>query len=618
MHNPRLFLAGVFTLALLTFGAFTLQAQQPQFPCPADAAFIPVGTNIQQFINARPAGTVFCLQAGIHRLQTIIPRNGDQFIGENGAILSGARLITSFQREGVYWVITGQTQQGAVNNQCAGVPRCGYPEDLYINNTPLFHEGSKAAVGAGEFFFDYAVDRVFFTDDPTGKTVEMGTTTYAFDGTATGVVIRNLIIEKYANNAQEGAIRARGANGWRVEGNTIRLNHSAGINLHHNLKLIGNVITRNGQIGIAGIGNDVLVENNEISYNNYARYAPGWEAGGTKFAYTNRLVVRGNYVHRNTGPGLWTDIDNRNSLYENNIVAYNTEMGIFHEISYAATIRNNWVGWNAFPNYTVGWLYGAQIFISTSRDVIVENNTVVVPDVNGANGITAVQQNRPPWQTRNVTVRNNTIYHLGNRGINGAAADFDSGGMFAGGLSWSGNDYFVPTGGTGNNRFEWSAVQRNFASWQGLGFDTTASGGSMTSGIPAGAGNVPTWNGTTAATLTPTPIPSPTATVAGTTAPTDTPFPTAAPTASPTPQPTLTPTATIEIPVQYATLNAAYATANAQQLNALATVAAQEARILQLEAEKREQEAYTLSLINAANAARRSMLEWLQLYGNNP
>ncbi|MDP1465830.1 right-handed parallel beta-helix repeat-containing protein, partial [Klebsiella pneumoniae] len=83
-----------------------------------------------------------------------------------------------------------------------------------------------------------------------------------------------------------------------------------------------------GQIGIAGIGDDVLIENNEIAFNNYAGYGASWEAGGTKFVRTNNLIVRGNRVHHNNGPGLWTDIDNMNSTISDNDVFYNTGAGI--------------------------------------------------------------------------------------------------------------------------------------------------------------------------------------------------------------------------------------------------------------------------------------------------
>ena len=53
------------------------------------------------------------------------------------------------------------------------------------------------------------------------------------------------------------------------------------------------------------------------------------------------VVMRGNHVFDNVGPGLWCDIGCRNVLYENNLVERNHDAGIFHEISFNAVIRNN-------------------------------------------------------------------------------------------------------------------------------------------------------------------------------------------------------------------------------------------------------------------------------------
>ena len=95
-------------------------------------------------------------------------------------------------------------------------------------------------------------------------------------------------------------------------------------------------------MGIGGTGNGALIENNEVSFsNNPQKIEYGWAAGGTKFHGTQNLVARGNFIHHNNGPGLWTDIDNIYVLFENNRVEDNSRAGIYHEVSYDAIIRNN-------------------------------------------------------------------------------------------------------------------------------------------------------------------------------------------------------------------------------------------------------------------------------------
>ena len=40
-------------------------------------------------MNANPAGTTFILKAGTHIRQSVIPKSGNRFIGEPGAVLDG-------------------------------------------------------------------------------------------------------------------------------------------------------------------------------------------------------------------------------------------------------------------------------------------------------------------------------------------------------------------------------------------------------------------------------------------------------------------------------------------------------------------------------------------------
>jgi hypothetical protein len=51
----------------------------------------------------------------------------------------------------------------------------------------------------------------------------------------------------------------------------------------------------------------VLVDQNEIAYNNTAGFNSGWEAGGTKFVMTHNLVVRGNWSHHNSRNDRFTN-----------------------------------------------------------------------------------------------------------------------------------------------------------------------------------------------------------------------------------------------------------------------------------------------------------------------
>lgn len=336
------------------------------------------GESIQDAVDANPAGTEFLIKAGIHRLQVVRPKSGNVFVGETGAILSGARELTDFQREGDLWVATGQSQENPRHGPnpygsevCSqGRPSCVYPEDLFFDDTPLTQVLSKSDVGPGKWYFDYAGDRIYFHDDPAGRTVETSVAPVAFRPEhAHDLVIRNLIVEKYANPGQVAAIHSTNSDRVRIEGNVVRLNHGAGIHVccGRDGRIVDNDVYAQGQIGLGSYSaTDLLVEGNEIHHNNHAGYWPSWEAGGSKIVRSLRAVVRRNHSYSNEGTGMWTDIDNVDALVEENVVHDNARHGLYHEISYAAVFRNNTVYRNAAHG----------IVIDSSPNVEVTGNSV--------------------------------------------------------------------------------------------------------------------------------------------------------------------------------------------------------------------------------------------------
>jgi parallel beta-helix repeat protein len=294
---------------------------------------------------------------------------------------------------------------------------------------------SKAEVSPGEWHFDYAGNRIYIGVNPAGKTVEVSQGRHAFfcgGSSCDGVTVRGLTIEKFANPGQWGAIHMLAIGGvkpknWVIEGNVIRLNHGAGVDVSDRAIVRDNYIYMNGQLGLHGTGvSNVLIEDNEISYNNFAGFSDGWESGGFKFiTNVSNLTVRNNYSHHNDGPGMWTDYVGGGTLYEGNIVEYNTSMGIQHEISLDAVIRNNTVRFNSSPGLD-GWAFGAQIMVQNSSDVEVYGNRVVVGPSFG-DGITVVQQNRvvsgQPRPGINNSVHHNEVWYLGNSGVSGIFSD---------------------------------------------------------------------------------------------------------------------------------------------------------------------------------------------------
>jgi hypothetical protein len=438
------------------------------------------GQSIQAASSAAPEGATIVIKAGVHRHQSVTPKANQKFVGEDGAVMSGARQLSGFTRSGSYWVVGGQSQQGqrggSPNDQVcrAASYRCGYPEDLFVNDVPLEHVPELGQVTAGKWFFDYDGDRIYMADDPNGKNVEASITASAFGGLASGVTISNVTIEKYATPTGGAAVQLM--TGWVVEDCRVRWNHYSGVNIGADATVRRSVIHQNGAFGVFGAGENIRVQDNEISYNNFAGYNPYWGAGGTKFVETRNILISGNFSHHNGGPGLWTDINNIYVVIENNTVEDNERSGIFHELGYDAIIRYNTARRNGLERRWSFWTAGAGIEVFGAPNVEVYGNVVE----NNFNGITALNDNSRgsgpygPRILRNLYVHDNTVTSretaegIGRSGM----ADYIGTEAFAAGANnrFRNNKYIL---GTKRNYFMWMGRELNEDEWRGYGQDAT-------------------------------------------------------------------------------------------------------------------------------------------------
>jgi parallel beta-helix repeat protein len=364
-------------------------------PASSTPISISPGQSIQAKVNSYPAGTQFLIKAGTYYNQRVVPKSGNWFVGEPGAILDGK-----------------------------------------------------------------------------------GTTLYAFDQDTIGpfpnnVHIKGLVIQHYNSPDQYGAIRAGdlkfgSSTGWVIENCEIRYNEHGGIKLGNKTKVLNNFIHHNKQIGISGGGGDsVLVEGNEISFNNYLKIYPfGNVLGGAKFIKTRWLTVRGNKVHDNQGNGIWTDIANIYALVENNVVTANSGAGIMHEIGYDITIRNNTATKNGFAR---SWITGAGILISASANATVYGNTVL----DNKQGIVGIQQKRThdgvdySSNLKNMYVHHNTV-RVPSGGISGLSSGVSNLTYTSRNNRYVSNSYDM---GSDTKPFLWMNDRRTKAEWQKYGND---------------------------------------------------------------------------------------------------------------------------------------------------
>jgi parallel beta-helix repeat protein len=371
------------------------------------------GDDIQAAIEQHGDGTTFCLEAGIHRLgDRLYPRTRQKFIGEEGAILSGSKRLNDFSRDGDSWVAEGQTQEigpGAGVCSPSGYSGCQLPERVFVDDVSLWQVTSRSALSGGEFYFDHGADRIYLADDPAGHIVELTVATQAFAAwSGNDVEVRNLVIEKFGSPAQGAALGGQGSIGWKMINNEVRLSSGIGICGGQDAVVRSNDVHDQGQMGLCGQMSGGSYINNTVAHNNVDGFSVYWEAGGSKWVKTTGLTVSGNFFHDNIGFGLWTDGSNYRTTYTNNRVEDNDGLGIVHEVSYDAVIRDNFVLGNGAE--TEAELDGAGIMIGSSPNVEVVRNTVI----GNADGIALKQHStgsgdRGPFVVRDAWIHDNVI-----------------------------------------------------------------------------------------------------------------------------------------------------------------------------------------------------------------
>lgn len=441
--------------------------------CPAGAIAIGPDEKIQDAVSNAGEGAKFCLSTGIYRLQDVTPKNGQAFFGQDGTILSGAREIKRFHRDGSLWVASDQTQKNKSGGSCAkDSPTCNLPDAFFIDDKPLRRVVDREKVSAGHFYLDQAKGLLYFADDPHGHKVEATAARFAFSGNASNVHIEHMIVEKYSNPAQFGAVNGSAGRNWHIKRVEARLNSGAGISVGSGGQILGSNAHHNGQIGVRIVGDNVQVRASEIWANNTRGFDMAWEAGGLKVTESKNVQLVGNHVYDNAGTGLWGDINCRDIVYEGNIIENNIGPGIFHEISFAAVIRNNTLRRNARGERK--WYWNAEIQIAASEHVDVYKNTLTVSPGGGA--IILIDQGRSPqgtwtkgYKTQNNYVHQNVITFEGNGHAGGASDTFSANANFdiieRGKNRFDGNIYRVRTQDSivfpwGHERLSWDNFRK--------------------------------------------------------------------------------------------------------------------------------------------------------------
>ena len=109
---------GALTLAIMGLCPAAFEARESA-SIDGRSVEVRAGENLREIVDAQSPGTTFVIEAGTYRSQSIHPKDGDSFIGEPGAVLSGAQVLGGFSRTGGYWAAPVQAvREGSYPGTC--------------------------------------------------------------------------------------------------------------------------------------------------------------------------------------------------------------------------------------------------------------------------------------------------------------------------------------------------------------------------------------------------------------------------------------------------------------------------------------------------------------------
>jgi hypothetical protein len=66
------------------------------------------GDDVQRILDERGSGATICFAAGTYRVdEPLRPARGPRLVADQGAVLTGARLVRYWRRDGPLWVAGG-------------------------------------------------------------------------------------------------------------------------------------------------------------------------------------------------------------------------------------------------------------------------------------------------------------------------------------------------------------------------------------------------------------------------------------------------------------------------------------------------------------------------------
>jgi hypothetical protein len=260
----------------------------------------------------------------------------------------------------------------------------GRAEQVLYLGVPLRQVLEKRLLTRGTFFADLEAKRLHVCAPDNAdltkrkESIEAATRATLLEVRGDWVEVRGIRFRYAANQAQQGAAQFLG-NHITVEDCTFEETNASGANFRgQDIAVRRCVFEGNGQLGFgASRAHRLRLEEIVCRNNNTKGFDRQWEAGGNKITLSRGVVIERSTVVNNRGIGIWFDIGNEDCEVRNCLIADNEDAGIFYEISYRLTARDNVIVGNGLANTPGAWGANAGIALSSSVGCVLERNLLV-------------------------------------------------------------------------------------------------------------------------------------------------------------------------------------------------------------------------------------------------
>jgi nitrous oxidase accessory protein NosD len=263
----------------------------------------------------------------------------------------------------------------------------GRAEQVFANGYALRQVLERTQLARGTFFADLEDKKLYvhasnnagkLDQKQSGTRIEAAVRGNLWESRGDYIRLRGVRFRYAANQAQSGAALFKGRFNT-VEDCVFEQANAVGARFEGEDAVVRRCTFQdNGQMGwAASRAHRLLMEGCLTARNNTKNFGRGWEAGGDKIVLCRGVTIRASRFEENRGVGIWFDIGNEDSVVENCLIADNEDAGIFYEISYGLTARDNVIVGNGLAYSSGAWGADGGIALSSSPGCTIERNLLI-------------------------------------------------------------------------------------------------------------------------------------------------------------------------------------------------------------------------------------------------